>query len=181
MKKATLGMMEEFGALERAWKIYGALEQLESGAPMTEAYRKAGVSAVRLGQIVRANGGIDGAKEHILRRIHAERKLRDAVLMYLDGEGIKVPAEAVGVSEDRLRNRIGYLRQHGLIEAVSKRTSRRKLAEAVELLRDGKSLGEVVKEMKYKSLYTELYCLRLEGNELGFEFHRNRHIKKEEK
>lgn len=171
--------MEEFTALVRAWLIHGALELIESGATMTEASRKTGVSTRRLRQIVSANGGIEGAKEYILRRIHTEMKLRDAVSMYLDGKGVKVPAETVGVSTVRLRNRLGYLRKHGFIEEAGKTASRRRFAKAVELLRSGKSLGEVVKEMKYRYLYTELYHLRRKGDKLGFEFYGNQHIKKE--
>ena len=176
------GMMEEYVVLDRARRIFRALEYCEAGDSASEAGRKAEVSNSWILRLIKRNGGIEGAKGFILQKIREEESLQDAVNYYLDGHRIEDAAVHIGVPEKKLRSRLQLLLAYGyrdplrITPAVAK-----KIDTAIEKLRSGKTIGEVAKEMNYKSLEDLLYQWRLKGDPRGFEFCRNRHIKKKKK
>ena len=125
--------MEEFVVLERARRIFRALEYCEAGESANKAGRKAYAAQTSISRLIRQHGGITGAKESVSRKIHEEEAFRDAVAYYLDSHSLVESAERFGVPEKRLRNRISHLRDCGYIETPTKRILRRELAESDEL------------------------------------------------
>ena len=175
-------LMEEYVVLDRARRIFRALEYCEAGDSAHKAGRKTSVSQPYISRLIRQHGGIAGAKESVSRKIREEESLQDAVNYYLDGHRIEDAAVRIGVPEKKLRSRLQLLLAYGYRDPLRIAPSvAKKIDTAIEKLRSGKTIGEVAKEMNYKSLEDLLYQWRLKGDSRGFEFCRNRHIKKKKK